>query len=850
MKVKTMITSLCAVAFVAMSAFAVNEAVQVQAETPIDISANVAVTDVSKEAELNVVTVFFGDNVFDSGLNYGAMDDAKYQYIQEYLTIDGKTVKEINTDTSLNAISWNYTVFPSTANDIYKVPVIIYESSSKQLKMKVHDNYWETLGAEVEIGVKAGMEIVNGSTTYVVATQKTFTVEGSKTVTVDVTDSVVIDGWKSTGDARELMYTRVSFGAGVIPTGVDYKIVDGDWKYMLDYLMINGKTIRQINESTDVSKYVFSTFPSTAGEKYQVPVIIFVNGDWMEIKIHNDYIAAIGGEVKLTVKAGAYFINGDTKSVVSRDVEKWLVSQTYTVTFMDGETVVAVVPYQSGATSIEEPAVPTKEGYKSAWEAYELTRGDIIVNAVHTQLGTTNLANGINVENWIHPNEYYFVYVTFPAGSLPTDIGYHAIDSDIGTQYHYIQEYITINGKTVKEINETTDVSSYVFESFPASVSATYQVPVLLYGKNNGDTIELMFHKDYVATLGNFVEVTIKQGLAFYEGDTRYLVEKDVTRIKAGEVWYKEVADVTQDVTISGWKETGDTMELQYTNISFGMDIFPTDIDYGVISSAEYQYLQEYITINGKTVKEINETTDVSSYVFKTFPSRPEDNMPLYQIPVVIFVNGDKMQVKIHKQYLVEMGGNVDVVIGVKEGAYIANSVTGKIYQVTQDVQATVKYRTYTLSIQIGNAEDEQYLVAGGEIVLQTPSREGYLFEGWFVVGTNEAAATQMPAEDYAIYAKLTPIEYTVTFKAGETVVDTVKYTVENTEIVAPAVPEKEGYTGAWEAYELTYGDVVVQAVYTEIPVAEQGCGGVIGGASLLGVCLAAAFLLKKKEND
>ena len=59
------------------------------------------------------------------------------------------------------------------------------------------------------------------------------------------------------------------------------------------------------------------------------------------------------------------------------------------------------------------------------------------------------------------------------------------------------------------------------------------------------------------------------------------------------------------------------------------------------------------------------------------------------------------------------------------------------------------------------------------------------------------------------------PTEYEVVFKAGETIVATEHYTTENKDITEPAVPNKEHYTGEWEAYELTEGDITVNAVYT-----------------------------------
>ena len=102
-----------------------------------------------------------------------------------------------------------------------------------------------------------------------------------------------------------------------------------------------------------------------------------------------------------------------------------------------------------------------------------------------------------------------------------------------------------------------------------------------------------------------------------------------------------------------------------------------------------------------------------------------------------------------------------------------------------------------------------------GEVVFpELPAQE----EGW------EAAWAITPAdlalEDTQVTLIVFMTEYTITFMADGEVVDTATYYVEDKDnIVEPAVPEKEGYTGAWEAYELTTGDIIVNAVYTEIPV-------------------------------
>ena len=56
---------------------------------------------------------------------------------------------------------------------------------------------------------------------------------------------------------------------------------------------------------------------------------------------------------------------------------------------------------------------------------------------------------------------------------------------------------------------------------------------------------------------------------------------------------------------------------------------------------------------------------------------------------------------------------------------------------------------------------------------------------------------------------------YTATFVADGEVVDTISY-LPSQGLTAPAVPEKEGQRGVWEAYTLN-GNITVNAVYTEI---------------------------------
>lgn len=65
--------------------------------------------------------------------------------------------------------------------------------------------------------------------------------------------------------------------------------------------------------------------------------------------------------------------------------------------------------------------------------------------------------------------------------------------------------------------------------------------------------------------------------------------------------------------------------------------------------------------------------------------------------------------------------------------------------------------------------------------------------------------------------AVYTPKEYTITYIANGVTVDTRKYTAEDSEITAPSVPDQAHYTGEWESYTVTTGNIEVNAIYTPI---------------------------------
>ncbi|MBR4943463.1 MAG: InlB B-repeat-containing protein, partial [Clostridia bacterium] len=144
--------------------------------------------------------------------------------------------------------------------------------------------------------------------------------------------------------------------------------------------------------------------------------------------------------------------------------------------------------------------------------------------------------------------------------------------------------------------------------------------------------------------------------------------------------------------------------------------------------------------------------------------------------------------------------------------------------------------------------------------------------------------------QNYEFKMVATTIVYTITFECEVGEVEAITFTVETyDDIVLPAVPEKEGFTGKWNKTvdQLLFADVTLTAVYEAIPEEKpddnstgsedvdssvessdtalpgedgivdkvkdmlSGCGSVVGGIAggVAALGLAVVALLKKKED-
>ena len=100
----------------------------------------------------------------------------------------------------------------------------------------------------------------------------------------------------------------------------------------------------------------------------------------------------------------------------------------------------------------------------------------------------------------------------------------------------------------------------------------------------------------------------------------------------------------------------------------------------------------------------------------------------------------------------------------------------------------------------------------------QLPETEsGYSLDKWLVDGKPYDFNIK-PLQDIELHALLKPTEYSVEFISLGEVISTQTYTVENRKIIEPACPTHEHYhPGKWESYELTKGNIQINAIYEPV---------------------------------
>ena len=233
------------------------------------------------------------------------------------------------------------------------------------------------------------------------------------------------------------------------------------------------------------------------------------------------------------------------------------------------------------------------------------------------------------------------------------------------------------------------------------------------------------------------------------------------------------------------------------------------DPDVAESSTVNKAHISEgYIIANGASSDDEILKGHTSSYTFGTL-----------KLKVLDAAAGKTVDVK------VEVGEDTYATMGIdviELGAPVNASFKVEGTAVTQ---YTVKFNDGTTDVK--TVQIDENTAIGAENMPADPTKEGYTFDGWFD-GETKITAETVVTGNIAATAKFTlipPTQYAVTFKDGETTVDTVMVNKGETVTAEkmPKAPEKTGYTfKGWFIGEDEFtGDTVVNDNITVTAVYE-----------------------------
>ena len=447
-----------------------------------------------------------GATAIDGNADRGYINDHRSFYgdgtknLIDYVTINGRTVSEIIDE---NAANNKYN--DGTASWVFgmggQYAPITLEANHEKLYINIMSEYIKDIGETMHgiyVGFKAGAPLRDSS--YNVHTlDKSI----SAIVTSNAAEPSSFAEVTSTTDGTAVQFVRDT-NMGGVSRGMKrmafwmqkpFTSFGGYWIHdhymqLSAFLTINGKSIQEWNGSIDDSTWDYSSCQLAGGDDplnaYNRPISINVdagNPAALFVGFHDNFLAMFneGDVITLGVKKGLSFNSNGAMFYQDKDVATSFVYKPSQQDFL-----VAAYPNFSSL-------------------AGDVSYKDIQVTSISDKTSNNFRQDG-----------YYGIDIKLNK-ELNTLTPYDVFDGNDSLRGNRaIASFITINGSSVAEINASTDDSAYDYSSsFPQNADSFYAVPILPI-KTAADTLSLMIHGDYVATLGDSITVGVKKGLTIY----------------------------------------------------------------------------------------------------------------------------------------------------------------------------------------------------------------------------------------------------------------------------------------------------------------------------------------------
>lgn len=164
--------------------------------------------------------------------------------------------------------------------------------------------------------------------------------------------------------------------------------------------------------------------------------------------------------------------------------------------------------------------------------------------------------------------------------------------------------------------------------------------------------------------------------------------------------------------------------------------------------------------------------------------------------------------------------------LGWKAGEVMLTDENGdslSVWKITENTEVVAVWEIITYTITYDNMKGADNSNVGtytveDEVIFVAVAQDGYTFIEWQDEDGNAIQGIEKGATgNRTIKAVWDLIPYTVTFVIDGEEVASETFNVETQSVNEPAIPEKTGYTHAWEDYDFIAQDITVNAVYTPI---------------------------------
>ena len=496
-----------------------------------------------------------------------------------YIYFNGRSIAEINAESN-DAYGSS---FSSIANgECAPIAVLYnkYNENSSYLQIWVPTGY-PTLGATAKenhksIEIKAGFTITQNNTTYTVTEDvKWMNVNGVWLNADNAMDAseITIGNPRVEGNSQELYKVDVTFDNLTFTCNNYDFMYGGQYATYRKFIFINGVSVYDINENTDDSAYVYSTFPMTGADDamFAKPIMIETytgNGEnptnTLTLWIHKTYAETLGETFIVTLGGGFTYTNnsGVTSLPVAENVDYDMIAtvsvndgmNSYTTAVIKGSTVAMILGTPS------KPNTATELYTFDAWydtntnEALSLdsfitedmsveARFDTaIVQLIITEVVEVDHQLKTGTDNWLvfklSESDYANATENYSMGSYDEFSRIGFLDNVV------LKGAIVLGSKTVSEATLRDVCNTYG----PPS-----QGPLLnLWGEGKLG-IRL--------PVGNGVEeIVIKEGCCFPSyayvsggttDDIRYMVEKEISFVWDGNNLFRPEIEVKYDIKMA-----------------------------------------------------------------------------------------------------------------------------------------------------------------------------------------------------------------------------------------------------------------------------------------------------------